>query len=314
MICLGISCSKEGNEAEEKESIYKVSLRIVGEITTNENPLTKAEENNMLFGISVFRDGSEEKNSFAYGVFDNINDISVFLLSGHSYTFKCTLIKNGKLCVEKQTYRNSYYSPFRLINTGTRSAVDLTNTFTYYEEGYSDRYRLHLNVCDATEYSNDHKGKYDADRYYCEVYNYTPSENGSVNLNLKHTVVGLKYSLSGLTDGSLAIKIKRSSDSNYIVDTSVNSGTESEGVILECNNVLSAYNYPDTYTETATVSLVWTRGNNIVQNLGSVDVELKRNMMNCIRINLSSSSGEAQFGITQEADDMITDSVDVELK
>ena len=314
MICFAISCNKEDKKAAEEESLYKVSLKIGGEITTADSPLTKADENNILFGISVYRDGSADNNSFAYGLFDNINDISIFLLSGHSYTFKCTLIKNGKLCVGN--YNNiEYYSPFRLVKSGSRTAGRLTNTFTYYEEEYTYS-RYHLNVTDAVEYNNDHKLKCDADRYYCEVYNYTPSVNGSVDLNLKHSVVGLKYSLSGLTDGSLAIKIKRSynSYSYYIVDTSVNSDTESEGLILECNNVLSSYNYPDTYTETATVSLVWTRGNNIVQNLGSVDVELKRNMMNCIRINLSSSSGDAQFGITQEADDLTTESVDVEVK
>lgn len=297
MICLAISCSKEDKDAGGKESIYKVSLRIGGEITTDESPLTKAEENNMLFGISVFKDGA----AFAYGLFDNIDNIDVFLLSGHSYTFKCTLIKNGKLCVLGSS--SGYYSPFSRPGNPT----PLTNTFTYATNSS-------MQVSKVTEYKSDHNGKYDADRYYCEISDYIPSVNGSVSLNLKHTVVGFKYSLLGLTDGSLAIKIKRSGDSNYIVNTSVNSSTESEGLILECNNVLSAYNYPDTYTETATVSLVWTRGNNIVQNLGSVDVELKRNMMNCIRINLSSSSGEAQFGITQEADDMTTDSVDVEVK
>lgn len=312
MICFAISCNKEDKKAAEEESLYKVSLKIGGEITTADSPLTKADGNNILFGISVYRDGSEDKNCFAYGLFDNINDISIFLLSGHSYTFKCTLIKNGKLCVSSNYNNTSYYSPFQLINLGSGTTGPLTNTFTYYKE--DTYYRYHLNVTDAVDYSNDHKGKYDADRYYCEVYNYTPSVNGSVDLNLKHCVVGLKYSLSGLTDGSLAIQIKRSSDSEYIVDTSVNSDTESEGLILECNNVLSSYNYPDTYTETATVRLVWTRGNNIVQNLGRVDVELKRNMMNCIRINLSSSSGDAQFGITQEADDMTTESVDVEVK
>lgn len=309
MICLAISCNKEDKVTAVEESICKVSLKIGGEITIDESPLTKADDNNTLFGISVFKDGSEKQNAFAYGLFDNINNINVFLLSGHSYTFKCTLIKNGKLCVGGSSTSSGfrYARPFANANTSTGSIsyTYASNTFTYVKSYY-------MNVADATSYNASHNGKYDADRYYCELTDYTPSVNGSVNLDLKHTVVGFKYRVAGITDGSLALKIKRSN--NYIVDTNLSSDTESDGLILECNNVLSAYNYPDTYTETATVSLVWTRGNNIVQNLGSVDVELKRNMMNCIRINLSSSSGDAQFGITQEADDMTTESVDVEVK
>lgn len=301
MLIVFVQCSKDNKHSMEDEEIVKVSFSVGGEFSINESPLTKSSDD-LVFGLSIFQDGVP----FANGVFDRIDNINAFLKANHKYTFKCSLIKNGKQCLYYYNYGNYFHNPFQLVCSGASTTLSLENKLNYKPGEY------YLNLSAPSDYNSDNTYKYKADRYYCEVYNYSPEENGSVILNLKHTVIGLKYTVDGLSDGTL--DILASLNGHWVFYETVSSNAESDELLLECNDVLSAYNYPDTYTETASFRLKWHRGNNIDQDLGSVNVDLKRNMMNTVRIHLSSSNGNAQFGITQEVGDMTTDSVDVEVK
>ena len=251
-------------------------------------------------GINI---SSGEHNT--YGLFDKKDGITVCLEAGKQYTIECSMIKNGKQVIQHSG--NSYYEPFvqHYHPAGTYNyytySLALTNSFI------TD---FKLDLKSSCSYSNGHKN--DADRYYGNITNYIPEVNGTINLNLIHTVVGVKYILSGLTDGSVDLTVKRGND--VFFQATLTSDVEGEGKIFECSNITNAWQYASTYKETATVSIVWHRGNGVTQDLGSVEVDLLRNRMNIININLGADDGDAHLGINTESTSMAAESVTVNVQ
>ena len=96
-----------------------VSFAFKGDITIEESPLLKAAgeetESTDLYGISVYYDKERDGNIndvYGYGLFDNIADMNISLLTGYKYKFVCSLVKDGKNEVAYNNYRfyYSYYS------------------------------------------------------------------------------------------------------------------------------------------------------------------------------------------------------------
>ena len=298
-----------GQEEPEKElKEYTVSLKMVGEVTTSESPLARAEtESTDLYGVQVYRkeSGSTSYSYFAYGLFDNVSDMKINLLEGSAYKFVVLLIKKGKNIVTNDN--GSYGGPFlRYAGTNSGTAtVECTNYFIYGTTFYYSFYGGGLST--GLSYS-------EGDTYYGEVYDYTPSVNGTVKIGLKHTVFGLQYAVTGITDGTVSVTIKKDNH-DFFKKTDIAADYTSEEKIISFYDVYNAWQYADNYTENLTVSLSWTRGIGMVQDLGTKTIQVKRNVMNVVRIQLGANDGSATFGITTEDDtSMGTESVDIPLK
>lgn len=92
-----------------------VSFAFKGDITIEESPLSKAAgeetESTDLYGISVYYDEERDgkiNDVYGYGLFDNIADMNISLLTGYKYKFVCSLVKDGKNEVAYNNYR--FYS------------------------------------------------------------------------------------------------------------------------------------------------------------------------------------------------------------
>ena len=311
LMAVAISCNKENQTNGQEEKYVAVKLNVGGEISTSNSPLTKSEDSDVLFGIWIGKDGAEERNHFGGGLFDKTGGIEVQLLANHTYTFRYTLVKNGKSVVK--TYPNNnetgYSAPFN-DTANPNSGSLLTNRIGYVgiDSDYKNGARMY-NWGQAIKSPSDIL----ADRYYGEIINYTPTENGTLTLDLKHTVVGVKYKIEGLSDGSVNLTIKRG-NTTLINEPTISSDTESEGLIFECSDVYYAWQYPNIYKETASVGLKWSREIGITQDLGSVEVDLLRNRMNIINITLGANDGNASFGIYVEQTSMANEGVTIEVK
>lgn len=281
------SCNDDNNiTVEEKAQEYTVSLAFCGEITISEAPISRATETESrdLYGIVV---SSDKKGTFARGMFDNISDMKLNLIAGDKYQFYCTLIKNGK---DVLNYTSIYNYPFR-TNGNKINEFIYDGSGTYMDSSYLGK--------GTTE--NGTPSWSETDRYYGELNNYTPSINGVVNIPLKHTVFGLKYKVTGITDGTISL-ICRNSNQTFFSKSDIASDYESETTMFTFSDVKSAWQYADNYTEYVTVSVVWTRGIGIKQDLGSKDVQIKRNTMNVIRVMLGSEASGAPMGILTDGD------------
>lgn len=291
-----VSCSKENiNRQDETVSIR---FNITGEIEERYYPLTKS-INNDLLGIIVEKNkGGNYKpyEFFAGGLFDNISDLTVNLKKDAKYRIRCIYIKDGKTTVNKDDSYHipEYDKPYSKYGIQINNAFDYNNSFDFDTGWYS-------------EYSKCQ------DTYYFEVDNYIPSPQAALNIDLKHTVLGLKYTIIGLTDGYLTMLVKTQKENIFSSDDISENGEANIGII-RCINIENAFQYPDNYTETATVSIKWMRGIGIEEDLGSTDITLKRNMLNNIKINLSANDRDSNFGINTETTDMGNESTYIEIK
>jgi hypothetical protein len=287
-ICLLCGCSKD--DVVEEQSVpkkYTVSLKFNGEIETEDSPLTRAETASTdLYGIQV----SQGNYSYAYGLFDNPNNIKLNLLSGNKYKFEVSLIKDGKNAV--YSYMDKYYQPFKVSG----SPIACSNYFSYNRNRFTS-----LGVGEISTSTSNSVILPEVDWYYGELDNYTPIENGVVNIELKHTVFGLRYEVAGITDGIVKVEIKYGSRI-FFNKTDITSDYTSDGKIFAVYDIRSGWLYADNYTEKVTVDVKWVRDIGITQDLGSKSIQVKRNIMNVIRIKLGSDDSDSSIGITTEDD------------
>ena len=120
-----VSCNREEIDAtagaeDTPQSVgeaVNVSFAFKGDITIEESPLLKAAgeetESTDLYGINVYYDKERDGNIndvYGYGLFDNIADMNISLLTGYKYKFVCSLVKDGKNEVAYNNYRFYDYS------------------------------------------------------------------------------------------------------------------------------------------------------------------------------------------------------------
>lgn len=294
-------CSMEEIPSNEESKEYNVSLKFNGEITTADQPLTRGTATDDLIGVQVYQDGEK----YTHGLFDNVEDININLHSDHKYRFQVTIVKDGKnkvysSCTNYSSSRYCYYDPF--------SAINLDNEFIYTNYSVLPNFE---DLDKGKTYTVD-KQTFDypeTDRFYGELDNYTPTANGTVAIDLKRTAFGLKYEVSGITDGTVTVKINNTSRT-FFENTAITTDYQSEEKIFTFSDVYSAWLYADNYTESITVSASWARDVGITQNLGSKTVQIKRNAMNIIRIKLGSVDYDGNIGIeVEEETDMNIENV-----
>lgn len=282
------SCSKEGTPVQEEDKFYTVSLNFNGDITTADSPLTRGTATDDLYGLVVWQDGS----FFGGGLYDNVENMKVRLQSSKKYKFVVTAVKNGKN-VLYMDMEDEYSYPFpgmKLLNK-----LDCGSNYgNWFQYGTSQ-------MKDGKEYSNP-----ETDRFYGEVDNYTPTENGVVNMDLKRTAFGLQYKVSGVSDGKVTVTIKKDHEI-FFRESNITTDYTSEEKVITFYYVGSAWLYADNYTDKVTVSASWTRGNGITQDLGSKEVVVKRNRMNIIHIKLATEESGSNLGIETESDSDMND-------
>lgn len=153
------------------------------------------------------------------------------------------------------------------------------------------------------------------DWFYGEINNYTPSGNyETLPLELKRVGFKLKYELSGVTDGEVNVQVyKEKSDENgdsQIIRTFINNTTStatyaSDPSFYAFYDAQSAWQYADDYMENFTLAVSWHRGIGITEDYGTKTIQIKRNCLNNIKINLGSNDQSAGMNLTVESESTI---------
>lgn len=310
------SCNQEELmvEQDNNQEVYTIRLNLNGDIQTEESPLSRAEtEATDLYGIQVYKDG----NYFAFGLFDNIKNLTINLLANSKYKFVCTAIKNGK---------NLLYS-YR--DFGNRKTYDRTYPFlNYYTSDYENqlyrcdnifRYETRYDYCFeklnnnvvSIKGSSDESYCAEIDRFYGEINDYTPKVDGVVNLDLKRVSFGIKVKVSNIIDGNVTVKCYNSSKT-FVDVSGLTADYESEGKLYSMHNIYSAWQYASSYIENITMEVIWNRGVGVTQSWKKT-IQMKRNAMNVIRIKLGAGDNDNGVGITPEQGEMGSEEEDIPL-
>ena len=159
LVAFAIGCSKNAGTDEpqtpdqpsEQPEMVTVSFAVKGDITINEEPLPLSRaagvetESTDLYGINIYYDKDKDgkiNDVYGYGLFDNVADMTVSLLTGYKYKFICSLVKDGKnkILNAKATKSSSYSSYAGYGAPFWKSSQSYNENTSSYSSSYSSSY------------------------------------------------------------------------------------------------------------------------------------------------------------------------------
>lgn len=339
-MAFAIGCSEDAgtndppipDKPTDQAETVTVSFAMKGDVSIEETPLiTKAAgeetESKDLYGIIVYYDADQSgkiDDYYGEGFFDNINDMTISLITGYKYQFICTLIKNGKdilqhtdnVSFDKDDKLNhrGYLEPFGEIyhvpawewkdSYDGWKGVEPKNEFmlgTKY--GLSiDRLRSGYALCRYK--SGIYGDSYPCtDRYYGEVTDYSPKDNSVVNIDMKRCVFGVKIVVAGIADGSFSFYCSNLS----LRSGKITSDTTFMEKIYTYQNVYDCWKSAMTdvdFSEDFDIQMTWERGNGVTQNLTPLSVTFKRNVLTTVNIRLNGGDTDNSFNLNVENTEM----------
>lgn len=289
---------------------YAVALDLQGEVadfTVTQEPLTKVEgePTNDLYVINVYSKPAAggSYTQYAYGTFDRTGGMVVNLLEGNLYRFQVTLVKDAKdkLYWENDSTYGWYFNAGaillnRFIIQGWSSSNYGATQSNIFLKDYNDSYRHPI-----------------LDRYYGEVTDYEPVENGKIAVDLYRVVFGARVNVTGLEEGVLnfrmtdAPEIVMSADSLYTPDNMYQ--------LYYFADVVEFVERGEEQTDYIGLTVTWTNaaGDRTV-NIYSGNftaTRLKRTIFNVTLRQGAMNPGDMEFNIMQED---ITDGETIDLE
>ena len=279
--CSEVGTTEQPTTPTEPEYVT-VSLGLNVELDYEYEPLTRAEDNNDLYGIQVYSTPypateNAEWTKFAYGLFDNVDNLTIKLVRGYEYKFETIMVKDGKDKIDYNASYDTYGGPFdheTSPNSYISCNTPLSTSFIYStlgmnEWGYDGLYR-YLNV----------------ELYYGELVGYVPGNNDSkVTIELKRTSFGAKFIAKGeyAENGTLEVIMPR--DQNPKLKLNLAEDNEVLG-IFSFDNVRDAW-LDENYTETVPVTLRIAYSDGTIAPLGTHNITFKRNTITVVNVDLT---------------------------
>lgn len=311
---MAASCSKE-NPSElvtpsEELVYYDVSLNFGGEISVDDEPLTRGMTTNDIYGINVYVDEDMDgqiNEHYAYGLFDNKEDMTIPLLSGYKYRFECSLVKNAKNTLYYGQAFNQSYSGFSypFQNSSTTSTM-IGNKFilgNVYLKGLTGS-DAHIAGTTPTT-SNAAVQSPNINRFYGVLSEYVPTQNGVATINLKRMVFGAKLIINGVVEGSVKVSGLWGDLNQTVTDD-----YEGKATIYTVPSIVDCLANANGYSFKKTLSFKYDSNRGDVWDLSnSLEVTFKRNTLTTIIINVSPDLASGDISLTEEemGDDNVID-------
>lgn len=303
-ICLQ-SCEKaslSNNEIEEEPEYITLSLGISGDGNGTE---TRSDSDGNLYGINVYYDSKKDGNidaHYAYGLFDNKQDMTIQLLSGYKYRFACTMVKNGKNLLYLGQYGSNSFSGYaKPFQTNSSASTQLSNSFVYgttYLSGIGSGTVTLKSTTSSNGYVEPEMPS--IERYYGEVTDYSPVVGGIVTIPLKKTVFAARFIIASVPEGTLSGSCKLSSQTTAFWNGSTTQTIYDSGATI--------YSYSDVYecwkSENSLSSTVsWDFTSSVFHQWdqsGTKTVSFKRNVLTTVTIACTPDNAKGQIVLNEE--------------
>lgn len=292
------SCSEEdipNNNTISEEEYVTVNIKLGGEILdVTQEPMTKGLTNNDLTAIQineVVMNDYEEEVPYAWGLFDDVSNISVKLKKGSKYDIEATTVINGKSIM--RFTEEGYCDPFILNNkcTFVTNNMDISSTCSFQALNMSNVYLKKYNGY-GYQYSNADKF------YYTNVF--VAEEWSGIDLDMKRVSAGLKVITNNLTGGKLLIESRdfphieinpgEEYDEIYTIPWYVTMGMENKWGDDDCKtSSIMTFTYQDASgekTQIASQKIEFTRNKKTVITVNIPDDEEIGTQKNAIKVSL----------------------------
>jgi hypothetical protein len=291
------SCSNEEIATPEQEPEYvTVNLGVTGEyLDLSDSPLaTRTTTTTDTYGINVYTVTGSGTERYACGLFTSLENVNIKLLKNQKYKFQVGIYVSDEVTLGTGggTWDGKYFSANR------RATIDDSFKYgDYFLENEGVTFR----------------GGQEYDYFYGELTDYTPADNGSVEIGTKRTVYGAHLIAEGLSEGSLNITARSSIGSNGGFYVNLTEAVPEYNGIYCFGDVRSAWFgsagpvQPVNYYTTKQLTISWTKDDGSETPLGTFDVTFKRNVKTKIRIKVTDTGVQNGIVITREETPMTDD-------
>lgn len=283
-----------GGEIEGEGTTKVVKLRFNEEqlsTSQGQDPMTRADgDAKTYYGINVYKQTDKGNTKFAYGLFDNTNDMNLLLEEYDKYTIECVEIRNAEDTVFHKA--NKFYYPFYRDN----EPGELTNKFISSSTINNDEMTsgdFSINEQDTVEFPRVYT-------FYGELGNIDPSKSDEVTLDLRRAVFGIRFKVTPPKDGSVIIR--------YLNDYEINIKAGDEPYdhqsIYSFHRITKAC--AEGYNGYISPAVIWTYSTGkVVKEI--IKVNLARNTITTVNISFS---GASPTGITVNEENSSFDNQD----
>lgn len=299
-----VACSQKDPMPNAEQEYYTVSLDWEGEILDVWYEPLRSNSTDDLYGIQVYQapdiELEEGKSTtwtrYAYGLFDNADDITIQLLKGYKYKFVATMVVDGKNKVHNGPHSSGvgYSYPF---HTGRGISTLLSNKFDYHST-----FGLGLD----SGYTNLQYGGYvnhpNTERFYGELEDYIPGSNGDkAKIKMKRTSFGAKFIAKGklAKSGTLQVQMTSAPKMELALTNSDNQISD----IFTFADIKAAW-ADNQYKETIAVTFNWIRTDGTTLPLGTHDVTYKRNATTVVQVNIENEANAGGVGFEYDEADL----------
>ena len=289
--CSEVGTTEQPTTPAEPEYVT-VSLGLNVGLDYGYEPLSRAEENNDLYGIQVYSTPypateNAQWTKFAYGLFDSTDNLTIKLVRGYEYKFVATMVKDGKnkIQIDEIGYGNPFHHS--VDYNGRVAPTPLSMTFFYDQLGY-----VHFDLGYAVLKNTKQYLRPNIERYYGELEGYIPGDNDSkATIDLKRTSFGVKYIAKGdyAENGTLEILMAEAPQLNLNLAESTEVSE-----IYTFSKVRAAW-LDENYSETVPVTLRIAYSDGTSVPLGTHNITFKRNTTTVVNVDLS-VGGESGIG------------------
>lgn len=302
IILLGVSCQKSDVGKDDGEKIT-VSLNLDGDynVTVDQDPITKAltkASTNDVYAINVKWDPAGDgiiNSYYAYGLFDNVQDMTITLLAHHKYTFTVSMVKDAKNTLFfGQAFNNTFSGFCYPFQTNSSGSTLLNNKFILgsgdYFTGLTSG-KAHLVSATSPSASNATPNA-SINRFYGSTSNYEPVPNGTVDIFLKRVVFGVNFIITGVTGSEGRLRVTCGDWFNKTISSNFTLGEQ-----IHTFTTFST----STESQNMTINLTFTSNRGFPWDLSqSQTVTFKRNVMTTVNITLNPDLSGALFNLVEE--------------
>ncbi|MBR4995080.1 MAG: hypothetical protein IKY82_03365 [Alistipes sp.] len=300
MLCMGmVACDGlEDENVEPTPKVFKAHFNLAGEISFEQEPLTRFTPDTCdLYAIQVYYKpvSGGSYDYYAYGLFDDVSNISLDLIENHYYKFEFVLVDDAKekiycdsVLVDNKNYYG-YGAPFTAINkynaSKNESITKVTNEFEYSSDKYFTKLGL-IQKTDGLVYGRTTG----VSAYYAEVDGFCPTAEGEViSVYFKKMACGLRVVAGDfLTEGTLSMTCRDEiKNSKYQIQlTPENKEVEAEFALLwYASDWYKATTASECRGVQETISdIVWTKADGTTYKYDNIKVYYKRMTMTTVNI------------------------------
>lgn len=285
------SCSNDvvtGEEQSAAGELVTVTLSVDGSAISTDSQ-TRATSTSDVYGINVYYDSDKDgvcEAHYAYGLFNNKDDMTITLISSYKYKFVCTLVKDAT----NQLYCGSGSQMAYPFQTNSSTTCYVENKFVYGTDTYLNGLgsgSAHLASVTSPSSSNATSIP-SVNRFYGERDNYSPKSNDRVTIEMKRTVFGAKFVITGVTEGSVSV-------TSSFWNKTTSADFTSDDLIYCYNDVYNCWLNEPNLEYTISINYHSDSGKELFYS-GSQTVTFKRNVMTTVYINFDPDT----FTITEE--------------